>query len=272
MRHVEQEFALGAVGRRFLTDGAFQLGVFLLERKLIFLFERLLLPQEALFRAAAHEQEQRQNARAGEERHDHVGRRVRVEQSARNVHIVVEIAPVAVHSVVTGQALPPGIDQRFRLAARADAAELLVCGGVRADEGRLVRRGHAVAVREDHDSRGLGVVAVEQILHGEHGFLRERGFGVPPGEHRAAPVRKAVHGGVSERAVGQLHAADVGALRMADHGEHALRLQIGLKPGVADAVRAVFADQMSLRVHDRNAGQPQPIGVLPQRVLAAVER
>ena len=31
VRHIEQEFALGAVGRRFLTDGAFKLGVFLLE-------------------------------------------------------------------------------------------------------------------------------------------------------------------------------------------------------------------------------------------------
>ena len=126
---------------------------------------------------------------------------------------------MAVHPVVPGQTLPPGIDQRLRPAARTDAAELLVCGGVRADEGRLVRRGHAVAVREDYDSRGLGVVAVEQILHGEHGFLRKRRLRVPPCEHRAAAVRKAVHGGVSERAVGQLHAADVGALQMADHGE-----------------------------------------------------
>ena len=179
---------------------------------------------------------------------------------------------MAVHSVVPGQALPPGIDQRFRLSARTDAAEQLIFRGVRADEGRIIRRGHAVAVREEHDSRDRGVVAVEQVLHGEHGFLRERRLRVPPGEHRAAAVRKAVHGGVGERAVGQLHAADVGALRMADHGEHALRLQIGLKPGIADAVRAVFADQPALRVHDRNAGQPQPLGVLPQRVLAAVER
>ena len=31
VRHIEQKFALGAVGRRFLTDGAFKLGVFLLE-------------------------------------------------------------------------------------------------------------------------------------------------------------------------------------------------------------------------------------------------
>lgn len=59
VRHIEQKFALGAVCRRFLTDSAFKLGVFLLKRGLIFLFERFLLLEEALFRSSPHEQEQR---------------------------------------------------------------------------------------------------------------------------------------------------------------------------------------------------------------------
>ena len=55
VRHIKQKFALGAVCRRFLTDGAFKLSVFLLERGLIFLFERFLLLEEALFRSSPHE-------------------------------------------------------------------------------------------------------------------------------------------------------------------------------------------------------------------------
>ena len=134
------------------------------------------------------------------------------------------------------------------MAARADAAEQIIFRGIRTDEGRLVRRSYAVAVRQEHGSRDLGVVAVEQILHGEHGFLCERRPGVPPAKHRAASVRAAAHGSVGKRAVGQLHAPNIGALRMTDHGEHALDFQIGLQAGIADAVRAVLADQPAVRV------------------------
>ena len=35
---------------------------------------------------------------------------------------------------------------------------------------------------------------------------------------------------------------------MTDHGEHALGFQIGLQAGIADAVRAVLADQPAVRV------------------------
>ena len=143
---------------------------------------------------------------------------------------------MAVHAVISGQAPASGIDQPVGMAARADAAEQIIFRGIRTD------------VRQEHGSRDLGVVAVEQILHGEHGFLCERRPGVPPAKHRAASVRAAVHGSVGKRAVGQLHAPNIGALRMTDHGEHALDFQIGLQAGIADAVRAVLADQPAVRV------------------------
>ena len=149
---------------------------------------------------------------------------------------------MAVHAVVSGQSPSSGIDQPVSMAARADAAEQIIFRGIRTDQGRLVRRSYAVAVRQEHGSRGLGVVAVEQILYREHGFLCERRPGVPPAKHRAASVRAAAHGSVGKRAVGQLHAPNIGALRMTDHGEHALGLQIGLQTGIADAVRAVLTD------------------------------
>ena len=179
---------------------------------------------------------------------------------------------MAVHAVISGQAPASGIDQPVGMAARTDAAEQIIFRGIRTDERRLVRRSYAIAVRQEHGSRGFGVVAVEQILHGEHGFLCERRPGVPPAKHRAAVVRTAAHGNVCKRAVGQLHAPNIGALRMTDHSEHALGFQIGLQAGIADAVRAVLADQPAVRIQHRNAGQPQPLRILPQLVLAAVKR
>ena len=59
---------------------------------------------------------------------------------------------------------------------------------------------------------------------------------------------------------------------MTDHSEHALGFQIGLQAGIADAVRAVLADQPAVRIQHRNAGQSQPLRILPQLILAAVKR
>ena len=91
------------------------------------------------------------------------------------------------------------------------------------------------------------------------------------GQHHTRAVSAAVDSDIDKIASAQLHALDIGLLRVVDDAEDRFHFDAGLKLRIAGAILRVLAYQFALRVQYRNACKPQCPGVFQQRRLIAAE-
>ena len=272
VRHVEKEIPLRPVRRRFLLHRDLERVVFLLQRLLIRMLRRRFPLPVLLLRVPAKSLHHRKHHAVQDQHRREIRHHRPVNVPRRHVGIEHEVAAMRVHAVVLRATSVEHIRELLRLIRRADPPQHRMTRHIDADHRRIVGRFHDVAPHEQEGTHRVHVVAIQQGLHRQHGFLGECLLRVAIREDDAVASAERVQRHVDEGAVTELHPLHIGLVRRIDETEGRDLRQSVADRFIADAVLRVLRDQTSRRVQQRDARHPERLRILSQLRLARVER
>ena len=263
--HVEQELPLGAVCRPLVLERDLQLAVLLLQLGLILLLLLLFLLLHLLCRAPAQRLKDDHEQDITGQCHQDGGDGRTEDRSAICIRIEVKGTPVAVHPEIGAGAVPAaGVGQHLRDPDFADLLYRRAVRGVLPDQLRAVGGDDLIVLHDEQGAAGLFRVAIQNALDRQRRPFDKRRRSVPIGEQdgraAACPVCRHIH----DRPVFQQDALHIGLLRVAEDIQSGIGPELVAKPGIADPVRGILAEERALRVKDGDAGEPEPFGFLFQ--------